>query len=107
MQLSTPLTIRYYENSSLLLFFFFFLRGNFPHSSVGKESACNGRRPQFNSCVRKIPWRRDRLPTPIFLGFPDGSAGKESARNVETWVPSLGWEDPPEKGKAIHSSILT
>ena len=24
MQLSTPLTIRYYENSSLLLFFFFF-----------------------------------------------------------------------------------
>ena len=24
----------------------------------------------------------------------------------ETWVPSLGWEDPPEKGKATHSSIL-
>ena len=24
----------------------------------------------------------------------------------ETWVRSLGWEDPPEKGKAIHSSIL-
>ena len=24
----------------------------------------------------------------------------------ETWVPSLGWEDPLEKGKAIHSSIL-
>ena len=24
----------------------------------------------------------------------------------ETWVPSLGWEDPPEKGKAIRSSIL-
>ena len=22
----------------------------------------------------------------------------------ETWVPSLGWEDPPEKGKATHSS---
>ena len=24
----------------------------------------------------------------------------------ETWVRSLGWEDPPEKGKAIHSSSL-
>ena len=25
---------------------------------------------------------------------------------LETWVPSLGWEDPLEKGKATHSSIL-
>ena len=24
----------------------------------------------------------------------------------ETWVQSLGWENPPEKGKATHSSIL-
>ena len=24
----------------------------------------------------------------------------------ETWVQTLGWEDPLEKGKAIHSSIL-
>ena len=24
----------------------------------------------------------------------------------ETWVESLGWEDPLEKGKATHSSIL-
>ena len=24
----------------------------------------------------------------------------------KTWVPSLGWEDPLEKGKATHSSIL-
>ena len=24
----------------------------------------------------------------------------------ETWVPSLGWEDPLEKGKVTHSSIL-
>ena len=26
--------------------------------------------------------------------------------NQETWVRSLGWEDPPEKGKATHASIL-
>ena len=36
----------------------------------------------FNSWVRKIHWRRDRLPTTVFLGFPGGSAGKESAYNV-------------------------
>ena len=24
----------------------------------------------------------------------------------ETWVPSLGWEDPLEKGMATHASIL-
>ena len=24
----------------------------------------------FDSWVRKIPWRRDRLPTPVFLGLP-------------------------------------
>ena len=30
----------------------------------------------------RICWRRDRLPTPVFLGFPCGSTGKESTRNV-------------------------
>ena len=24
----------------------------------------------------------------------------------ETWVQSLGWEDPLEKGKAAHASVL-
>ena len=32
--------------------------------------------------VRKIHWRRDRLPTPVSLGFPYGSASKESACNT-------------------------
>ena len=32
----------------------------------GKESACNGR-PGFDPWVGKLPWRRKRLPTPIFL----------------------------------------
>ena len=26
---------------------------------------------------------------------------------LETWIQSLGWEDPLEKGKTTHSSILT
>ena len=46
--------------------------------------------------------RRDRLPTQVFLGFPYGSAGKESTCNAGDLV----WEDPLEKGKATHSSIL-
>ena len=29
-----------------------------------------------------MPWRRDRLPTPVFLGFPGDSDGKESTCNV-------------------------
>ena len=57
-----------------------------------------------DSWVRKTRWRRDRLPTPVFLGFPCGLAGKESAMQ-ETWIRSLGWEDPMEKGKSTHSGI--
>ena len=41
------------------------------------------------------------------MGFPCGSAGKDPPAMQETWVWSLGWEDPLEKGKATHSSILS
>ena len=59
----------------------------------------------FDPWVGKIHWRRDRLPTPVFLDFPCGSAANLPAMQ-ETWVKSLGWEDPLEKGKATHCSIL-
>ena len=57
------------------------------------------RRPQFNSWVGKILWRRDRLSTPLFLDFPCGSAGKESACNAgdQGLIPGLGRS--PEEGK--------
>ena len=48
--------------------------------------------------VGKIPWRRDRLPTPVFLALPGGSAGKESACNAGDSVQFLGWEDLLEEG---------
>jgi len=51
-------------------------------------------------------WRRDRLPTPVFLGFPVVQLVKNPPVMQETWVHSLGWEDPLEEGKATHSSIL-
>ena len=38
--------------------------------------------------------------------FPRGTAVKNSPAMQETWVQSLGWEDPLEKGMATHSSIL-
>ena len=46
----------------------------------------------FDSWVRKIHWKRDRVPTPVFLGFPCGSTGKESAGNVGdlSSIPGLG-----------------
>ena len=56
----------------------------------------------FNPLVGKIPWRRDRLLTPVFLGFPGGSDGKESTCDVG----DLSWEDPLEEGMETHSSIL-
>ena len=53
----------------------------FPDSSVGKESTCNAGDSGSNPGSGKVCWRRDRLPTPVFLGFPDDSDGKESACN--------------------------
>jgi len=39
-----------------------------------------------------IQWRKDRLPIPVFLGFPCGSTGKESACNAGDLdsIPGLG-----------------
>ena len=61
-----------------------------------------------DSWIRTFPWRRDRLPTPVFLGFPGGLDSKESTCNVgdQLRVQSLSWEDPLEEGLATHSSIL-
>ena len=38
------------------------------------------------------PWRRDRLPTPVFVGFPGGSDDKESTCNAGALgsIPGLG-----------------
>ena len=56
----------------------------------------------------KIPWRRDRLPTPVFLGFPGGSAGKESACDVGDLgsIPELGRSPGDGKGYPLYYSGL-
>ena len=40
------------------------------------------------------------------LGLPVAQLVKNLPPVPETWVRSLGWEDPLEKGMATHSSIL-
>ena len=59
--------------------------------------------------VGKILWRRDRLPTPVFLGFPCGSAGKESTCNVGDLasIPGLGRSPGEEKGYPLQYSGLS
>ena len=66
------------------------------------------RQGRFDSWVRKIPWRRDRLPTPVFLGFPCGSAGKGSACNVGDpgSIPGLGRSPGEGKGYPLQYSGL-
>ena len=38
----------------------------FPGSSAGKESTCNEGNLGSSPALGKIPWRRERLPTPVF-----------------------------------------
>ena len=63
---------------------------------------------QFDSWVRKICWRRDRLPTPAFLSFPCGSAGKESTCNEGDLglIPGLGRSLGEGKGYPFQYSGL-
>ena len=58
--------------------------------------------------MQETPWRRDRLPTPAFLGFPGGSAGKESACNVGDLglIPGLGRSPGEGKGHLLQYSGL-
>ena len=65
-------------------------------------------RPWFDSWVGKIHQRRDRLPTPVFWGFPCGSAGKESACNVGDLglILGLGRSSGEGKGYPLQYSGL-
>ena len=77
----------------------------FPDSSVGKESSFNAGDP----C--SIPGLGRSLGEAIGYPLQDSwvSLGVQLVKNPpamrEAWVGSLGWEDPLEKGKAVHCSI--
>ena len=73
----------------------------FPDSSVGKESACNAGDPGSTPGSGRYPG----YP----LQYSWASLVAHLVKNLptmrETWVQSLGWKDPLEKGKATHSAI--
>ena len=80
-------------------------RRGFPDSSVGKESTSNAGDPG------SIPWLERSAGGGIGypLQYSWASLVAQLVKNppaMQTWVQSLGWEDPLEKVKAIHSSIL-
>ena len=62
----------------------------------------------FDSWVGKIRWKRDRLPSLVFLSFLCGSAGKESARNSGDLgsIPGLGRSPGEGKGYPLQYSGL-
>ena len=78
----------------------------FPESSVGKESTCNARDPGSIPGSGRSPEEGTGYP----LQYSWASLVAQLAKNLpamwETWVRSLAWDDPLEKGKATHFSIL-
>ena len=58
--------------------------------------------------LKKIHWRRDRLPTPVFLGFSYGSPGKEPTCNAGDLgsIPGLGRSPREGKGYPLQYSGL-
>ena len=62
--------------------------------------------------IRFLGWEdlleKDRLPTPVFLGFPCGSAGKESVCNVGDLgsIPELERSPGEGKGYPLQYSAL-
>ena len=78
----------------------------FPDSSAGKESTCNAGDPSLIPGLGRSPGEG----IGYLLQYSWASLVAELVKNLpgmrETWVRSLGWEDPLEKGKATHSNIL-
>ena len=78
----------------------------FPDSSVGKESTCNAGDP--SSIPRSGRSAGEGIGHPLQYSW--ASLVAQQLKNLpamrETWVRSLGGEDPLEKGMVTHSSIL-
>ena len=78
----------------------------FPGSSAGKESAWNA--GDHGSIPGSVRSPRDGIGYPLQYSW--ASLVTQTVKNPpamrETWLRSLGWEDPLEEGMATHSSIL-
>ena len=78
----------------------------FPDSSVGKESTCNAEDPSSIPGLRRSTGEGIGYPLQYSWASIVVQLVKNPPTMWKTWVRSLGWEDPLEKGKATHSSIL-
>ena len=78
----------------------------FPDSSVGKESACNAGDPSLTPGLERSAGEEIGYPLQYSWASLVAQLVKNPPAMRETWVQSLGWEDPLEMGKATHSSIL-
>ena len=78
----------------------------FPDSSVGKESACNAADPSSISGSGRSAEEGISYPLQYSWASLVAQLVKNSPAMQETWVQSLGWEDPLKKGVATHSRIL-
>ena len=72
--------------------------------SAGRESACNARNPGSIPGLGRSP--REGISYPLQYSSLMAQLVKNPPAMQETWVRSLGWDDPLEKGKVTHSSIL-
>ena len=78
----------------------------FPYSTVGKESACNAGDPDLISGSGRSAGKGASYPLQYSWASLVAQLVKNPPAMWETWVQSLGWEDPLQKGKATHSSIM-
>ena len=80
----------------------------FRGSSAGKKSACSSGDPGSIPGSGRFPWRRDRLPNPVFLNFPGGSDGKESTCNVRGLgsIPGVGRAPGGGHGNPLQYTCL-
>ena len=75
----------------------------FLDSSVGKEFTCNAGDPGSIPGSGRSPGEGIGYPLEFSWTSLVAQLVKSLPAMQETWVGSLGWEDPLEKGKAIHS----
>ena len=78
----------------------------FPDISVGKESACDAGDPGSIPGSGKSAGEGIGYPLHCSWASLVAQLVKNPPAVRETWVRSLGWEDPLEKGLATHPSIL-
>ena len=74
--------------------------------SVGKESACNAEDPSSIPGLGRSSGEGIGYPLQYSWAFFVAQLVKNLPAKWETWVRSLGWEDPLGKGKGTYSSVL-